>query len=118
LLKDLEQAQRKVSNSSPLTCLIYISLFAFEHLLGQHNEVDCRLPEDTQTTEAWTAFKNIVAWKLENTTIEDFNLTERCILNTVKEHLIPFLFPSAEQKIDTTTYQNISDLIIKQIALL
>jgi len=117
LLKDLEQAQRKVSNSSPLTCLIYISLFAFEHLLGQHNEVDCRLPEDTQTTEAWTAFKNIVAWKLENTKIEDFNLTESCILETVKEHLIPFLFPSAEQKNNTTTYQNISDLIIKQIAL-
>jgi Holliday junction resolvase-like predicted endonuclease len=117
LLMDLEQAQRKLSSLSPLTCLIYISLFAFEHLLGQHSEVDCRLPEDNKTTEAWTAFKNIVAWKLENTKIEDFNLTEKCIFDTVKEHLIPFLFPSAEQKINTTTYQNISDLIIKQIAL-
>jgi hypothetical protein len=58
-----------------------------------------------------------VVWKLENTKIEDFNLTERCILDIVKEHLTPFLFPTGEQKIDTKTYQNMSNLIIKQIAL-
>jgi hypothetical protein len=67
--------------------------------------------------EAWSAFKNILAWKLESSDINGFDLTENRILETVKEHLIPFLFPAAEQKVHTQTYQKVSELIIKQISL-
>lgn len=117
LLMDLEQAQRKLTTLSPLTFLIYISLFAFEHLLAQQIEIDERLTKNNQTAEAWSAFKNIVAWRLKTTKLEDFNLTEKCILKCVKEHLSPLLFPSTEQEFDTEIYNNISDLITKQIAL-
>jgi hypothetical protein len=58
-----------------------------------------------------------LAWKLESSDIKGFDLAQNSILETVKEHLIPFLFPSAEQKIHTQTYQKVTELIIKQISL-
>lgn len=117
LLRDLEQTQKELITLTPLTCLIYISLFAFEYLLGTDTENDSSSPENIDMEEAWSAFKNILAWKLENSDIKDFDLTENCLVETVKEHLIPFLFPSPEQKINTQIYQKVSELIIKQIAL-
>jgi hypothetical protein len=117
LLTDLVQTQKKLASLTPLTCLIYISLFAFEHLLAANTDNNSSAVVNNDTEEAWSAFKNILAWKLESSDIKDFDLTENRILETVKEHLIPFLFPSAEQKIHTHTYQKVSELIIKQIAL-
>ena len=58
-----------------------------------------------------------MSWKLESSDLKDLDLTENALLETVKEHLIPFLFPSAEQKIHTQTYQKITQLIAKQISL-
>lgn len=117
LLSDLEQTQKELTSLTPLTCLIYISLFAFEYLLGGDNGNDGDSPVNIDMEEAWSAFKYILAWKLENSDIKSFDLTESRILETVNEHLIPFLFPSPEQKINTQIYQQISELIIKQIAL-
>jgi hypothetical protein len=117
LLRDLEQTQKELNSLTPLSCLIYISLFAFEYLLGDDNGNDGDSPVNNDMEEAWSAFKNILAWKLESSDIKGFDLTENSILETVKEHLIPFLFPSAEQKIHTQTYQKVTELIIKQISL-
>jgi hypothetical protein len=117
LLRDLEQTQKELNSLTPLSCLVYISLFAFEYLLGGDNGNDGDSPVNDDMEEAWSAFKNILAWKLESSDIKGFDLTENRILETVKEHLIPFLFPSAEQKVHTQTYQKVSELIIKQIAL-
>jgi hypothetical protein len=117
LLSDLEQTQKELTSLTPLTCLIYISLFAFEYLLRTDTENDASSLANNDMEEAWTAFKYILAWKLESSDIKGFDLTETCILETVKEHLIPFLFPSPEQKINTQIYQKVSELIIKQIAL-
>lgn len=117
LLMDLEQTQKEATTLTPLTCLIYISLFAFEYLLRTDTENDASSLANNDMEEAWTAFKYILAWKLESSDIKGFDLTEICILETVKEHLIPFLFPSPEQKINTQIYQKVSELIIKQIAL-
>jgi hypothetical protein len=117
LLMDLDQAQEELTSLTPLTCLIYISLFAFEYLLRADRGNDSGSPVNNDMEEAWSAFKNILAWKLESSDIKGFDLTENCIVETVKEHLIPFLFPSAEQNIHTHTYQKVSELIIKQIAL-
>jgi hypothetical protein len=117
LLMDLDQAQEELTSLTPLTCLIYISLFAFEYLLRADKGNDSGSPVNNDMEEAWSAFKNILAWKLESSDIKGFDLTENCIVETVKEHLIPFLFPSAEQNIHTHTYQKVSELIIKQIAL-
>lgn len=117
LLMDLEQTQKELTSLTPLTCLIYISLFAFEYLLGAETDNDASSDVNNDMEEAWSAFKNILAWKLESSDIKGFDLTENCILETIKEHLIPFLFPSAEQKIHTQTYQKVTELIIKQISL-
>lgn len=117
LLMDLEQTQKELASLTPLACLIYISLFAFEYLLGSETDNDASSPVNNDMEEAWSAFKNILAWKLESSDIKGFDLTENCIVETVKEHLIPFLFPSAEQKIHTQTYQKVTELIIKQISL-
>jgi len=116
LLRDLEQTQKELISLTPLSCLIYISLFAFKYLLGGDDGNDGGSPVNNDMEEAWSAFKNILAWKLENSDIKGFDLTENRILETVKEHLIPFLFPPAEQKIHTQTYQKVSELIIKQIS--
>ena len=117
LLMDLEQTQKELASLTPLTCLIYISLFAFEYLLGTETDSDASSFVNHDMEEAWSAFKNILAWKLENSDIKEFDLTEDCLVETVKEHLIPFLFPSPEQKINTQIYQKVSELITKQIAL-
>ena len=117
LLMALEQTQKELASLTPLPCLIYISLFAFEYLLGAETDNDANSPVNNDMEEAWSAFKNILAWKLESSDSKGFELTESCILDTVKEHLIPFLFPSAEQKINTQIYQKVSELIVKQIAL-
>jgi hypothetical protein len=117
LLMDLEQIQKELTTLTPLTCLIYISLFAFEYLLGAETDNDASSDVNNDMEEAWTSFKYILAWKLESSDIKGFDLTEICIFETVKEHLIPFLFPSAEQKILIETYQKVSELVIKQISL-
>ncbi|MEH6595697.1 MAG: NERD domain-containing protein [Colwellia polaris] len=117
LLKDLEQTKKELTSLTPLTCLIYISLFAFEYLLESDTDNDGSSPVNDDMEEAWSAFKNILSWKLENSDNKEFDLTENCLVETVKEHLIPFLFPSPEQKINTQIYQKVSELIIKQIAL-
>ncbi len=117
LLKDLEQTQKELSTLTPLTCLIYISLFAFEYLLGTNSAKGDEPPVNNNMEEAWSAFKNILAWKLQGSDLKDLDLTENALLETVKEHLIPFLFPSAEQKIHTQTYQKVTQLIAKQISL-
>lgn len=117
LLKDLEQTQKELASLTPLGCLIYISLFAFEYLLGFDTDNDANSLVNNDIEEAWSAFKNILSWKLENSDNKEFDLTENCLVETVKEHLIPFLFPSPEQKINTQIYQKVSELIIKQIAL-
>jgi hypothetical protein len=117
LLMDLEQTQKELTSLTPLMCLIYISLFAFEYLLGSETDNDASSLANNDMEEAWSAIKNILVWKLESSDIKDFDLTENCLVGTVKEHLIPFLFPSPEQKINTQLYQKVSELIIKQIAL-
>jgi len=117
LLRDLEQTKKELNYLTPLSCLIYISLFAFEYLLGGDNGIDGDSPVNNDMEEAWSAFKNILVWKLESSDIKGFDLTENRILETVKEHLIPYLFPSAEQKIHTQIFQQVSELIIKQISL-
>lgn len=117
LLMDLEKAQKALSSLTPLACLIYISLFAFEHLLAKETSSDGSTPINTDMEGAWSAFKSIIAWKLANSNSHELDLTENSIIKTVKEHLIPFLFPSPDQKIQTQTYQKVSELIIKQTAL-
>jgi len=117
LLKDLEQTQKELSTLTPLTCLIYISLFAFEYLLGTNSAKGDEPPVNNNMEEAWSAFKYILAWKLQGSDLKDLDLTEKALLETVKEHLIPFLFPSAEQKTHTQTYQKVTQLIAKQISL-
>ncbi len=117
LLRDLEHTQKELTSLTPLVSLIYISLFAFEHLLGGDNGNNSGKPVNNDMEEAWSAFKNILAWKLESSDTKDFDLTESRILETVKEHLIPFLFPSAEQEIHTHTYEKVLELINKQTAL-
>jgi hypothetical protein len=117
LLVDLEQTKKELTSLTPLTCLIYISLFAFEYLLVAETDNDASSLSNNDMEEAWSAFKNILAWKLESSDIKCLDLTENCILETVKEHLIPFLFPSAEQINHTQTYQKVSELIIKQVSL-
>ncbi|GAA6205384.1 hypothetical protein [Thalassotalea sp. SU-HH00458] len=117
LLIDLEQTQNELTSLTPLSCLIYISLFAFEYLLETNSAKSDELPVNNNMEEAWSAFKNILAWKLESSDFKELDLTENALLATVKEHLIPFLFPSAEEVVHTHTYQKVSELIIKQISL-
>lgn len=117
LLMDLEQTQNKLASLTPLTCLIYISLFAFEHLLTTNTDNNVSAVVNNDTEETWSAFKNILAWKLESSDINEFDLSEISILETVKEHLIPFLFPSPQNEIKTEIYHHISELITKEIAL-
>ena len=81
---------------APVDFLIYASLFAFEHQIP--NLLDDRSrPDLPDAQEAWDAIDDILAWKLANYDESDLQLTETSIASSLRQHLIPFLFPSAER---------------------
>ena len=95
-LAEVARLRNPLHELAPVDLLIYASLFAFEHqipnLLDDHAH-----PENIDAQEIWQAIDDILAWKLANCDESDLQLTETSIASSLKQHLIPFLFPSAEK---------------------
>jgi hypothetical protein len=100
---DIKVFEDKLQRLSPLDILVYASLYAFKHLVlplgGQpqpENGFDSEVFEENKK-----AIEEILLWKLKNCDDKIFNLTEQEIAESLKKHMIPFLFadetPSTEK---------------------
>lgn len=95
-LDEVVRLRNPLHELAPVDLLIYASLFAFEHQIP--NLLDGRVHSETHDAEeVWEAMDDILAWKLANCDESDLQLTETSIASSLRQHLIPFLFPSAER---------------------
>jgi hypothetical protein len=91
--EEVARLRQPLSELAPLELLIYASLFAFEHQIPDLVYGRSQ-PEMPDAQEAWDAIDDILAWKLSNCDPSDVQLTEMSIASSMRQHLIPFLFPS------------------------
>ncbi|MEJ5127591.1 hypothetical protein WH367_16225 [Comamonas sp. MYb21] len=95
-LDEVARLRNPLRELAPVDLLIYASLFAFEHQIP--NLLDGRSrPNLPDVQEAWDAIDDILAWSLANCDESDLQLSETSIASSLRQHLIPFLFPSAER---------------------
>lgn len=95
-LDEVVHLRKALHELAPVDLLIYASLFAFEHQIP--NLLDGRVRSETpDAEEVWGAIDDILAWKLANCDESDLQLTETSIASSLRQHLIPFLFPSEER---------------------
>ena len=95
-LDEVARLRNPLRELAPVDLLIYASLFAFEHQIP--NLLDGRSqPNLPDVQETWDAIDDILAWKLANCDESDLQLTETSIASSLRQHLIPFLFPSGER---------------------
>jgi len=114
-LDEVERLRNPLRELAPVDLLIYASLFAFEHQIP--NLLDGRSrPNLPDVQETWDAIDDILAWKLANCDESDLQLTETSIASSLRQHLIPFLFPSGERpRLDC--YQGFLALLGAQVEL-
>jgi hypothetical protein len=111
---EIEHYRKQLAGLSPLELLSYASLYAFEHLLSDSENIK----SDSDTQEIWDAMNDILIWKLKNSTDKSFHLTEAVIGNSLRIHLSPFLFPSPENsKVCWNIYPAFKDLLLAQVEL-
>ncbi len=95
-LDEVARLRNPLRELAPLDLLIYASLFAFEHQIP--NLLDGRSrPNLPDVQEAWDAIDDILAWKLASCDESDLQLSETSLASSLRQHLIPFLFPSADR---------------------
>lgn len=92
---DVERLRQPLATLTPLDLLTYASLHAFEHLLPDLLE-NRSVPEAPDTQEVWDAVEGILTWKLATCDAASLRLTDMAIAASLRQHLTPFLFPSAE----------------------
>lgn len=106
ICEDLQQKQNrlycevkvfedKLEQISPLDVLVYASLYAFKHLIfpsGSQAKLELNLDSEA-FEENKSAIEKILLWKLKNCDDNFFNLTEQKIAISLKNHMMPFLFP-------------------------
>lgn len=95
-LDEVAHLRNPLCELAPVDLLIYASLFAFEHQIPNLLDGQSR-PDSSDVQETWDAIDDILAWKLANCDESDLQLTETSIASSLRQHLIPFLFPSAER---------------------
>lgn len=96
---------------SPLELLSYISVYAFQNLLL--NESD-----DDNTSELWSALNDILLWKLQASSDDDFIITEASLGASLREHLSPFIFPSpSTAPVREDLYLALHHLVEEQVEL-
>ena len=94
-LDEVERLRQPLVALTSLELLAYASLHAFKHLLANlltgHDE-----PEASNTQETWDAIEDILTWKLATCDVASLRLTDTAIATSLRQHLIPFLFPPGE----------------------
>ena len=113
--EEVKRLRKPLSELAPLDLLVYASLFAFEHQMPAliHGRSQPEMPD---AQEAWDAIDDILAWKLSNCDPSDVQVTERSIASSLRQHLIPFLFPSEEGP-QHDCYQAFIELLGAQVEL-
>lgn len=90
----LEKWKGALSALSPFELLIYASLYAFEHLVPRWLDRPTKPHSDDAWMQAtWDAMNDLLLWKL-TTSEATLNLKEADIVQSLANHLSPFLFPS------------------------
>lgn len=113
--EEVARFRQPLCELAPLDLLIYASLFAFEHQIPKLL-YDRSQPEMPDAQETWDAIDDILAWKLANCDQSDMQLTEVSIASSMRQHLIPFLFPS-EERPRHDCYQAFLELLGAQVEL-
>ena len=113
--EEVERLRKPLSELAPLDLLVYASLFAFEHQIPDLVYGRSQ-PEMHDAQEAWDAIDDILAWKLSNCDPSDVQLTDMSIALSMRQHLIPFLFPS-EERLRHDCYQAFLELLGAQVEL-
>lgn len=91
----VNQYRAPLARLTPLELLSYSSLYAFEHLIPLNDEnLEMLSNDDMQTI--LSALEETVRWKIETCEPSTLNVTEKGIGKSLKLHMSPFLFPSAE----------------------
>ena len=94
---------------SPFELLSYISVYAFQSLLL--NEYD-----DNDTSNRWYALNDILLWKTQASSDDDFLITEASLGASLREHLSPFIFPSPDS-VRKDLYLALHHLVEEQVEL-
>ena len=116
-LAEIERLRYPLASLTPLSLLAYCSLFAFEHLVPTHPQQRTDAGNDSELQSSWDAIEAILAWKLETCDLSDLELDEQAIGLTLREHLSPFLFPSACTQPRHDVYVAFSALIDAHVGL-
>lgn len=94
-LDEVERLRRPLTALTPLDLLAYTSLYAFERLIP--DVLEGRTHADQPgTQDVWDAIDDILAWKLSTTEPNSLRLSEPAIAASLRQHLVPFVFPSSE----------------------
>lgn len=94
-MEAVETGKTALSKLSPFELLIYASLYAFECLVPLRFDVSTKFDEaGDKTEETWYAINDLFIWKLTTASEGALRLKEADIGESLKKHLMPFLFPS------------------------
>lgn len=94
-LDEVERLRCPLTALMPLDLLAYASLYAFERLIPDVLEGRTNA-EQPGNQEVWDAIDDILAWKLSTAEPDSLALNEPAIAASLRQHLVPFLFPSSE----------------------
>lgn len=92
---EVERLRQPLAVLTPLDLLVYASLYAFEHLLPGLLE-GRSVPDEPDAQAVWGAIEDLLAWKLTTCDAASLRLSDPAIAASLRQHLIPFLFPSGE----------------------
>ncbi len=92
---ETERLRQPLASLTPLDLLTCANLYAFESLLPDLLE-GRSVPDAPDAQEVWDAVEAILAWKLATCDAASLRLTDTAITASLRQHLIPFLFPSSE----------------------
>ena len=105
---ELDRCKADLGDLSAFDLLVLASLYAFEHLVP-HNLIGKSAVEsaDERIDSRWQAINQLLLWRLETAPAETTKLDEASIGRSLKQHLVPLLFP---------TPGNASDLVQRRRA--
>jgi hypothetical protein len=120
-IADVKAHHNLLAVLSPLELLTYASLYAFEHLVPGafwHDDHNADAATGADVQEIWYALNDILVWKLQTSTDDAFQLTDKVIGRSLRDHLSPFLFPSPDfSKAREDIYRAFESLVAAQIEL-
>jgi hypothetical protein len=95
---DVERLRQPLKHLTPLDLLVHASLYAFERLIpaALQSPSSEELSEAPDVQEVWDAVEDLLNWKLRTCDAGTLEPGEADIAASLRQHLVPFLFPSHE----------------------